>query len=69
MMCNSAELSERNLYQSGSICHRMRLQTLETNGTPLENSLYYTAVDDLSVDFKGLCAFHQKGNISLGHNE
>lgn len=47
----------------------MGLQTLETNGTPLENSLYYSAVDDLPVDFKDLCVFHQKGNISLGHNE
>lgn len=69
MMCNSTEVSGRNLYQSGSMCPSMGLQTLQPNATPLENSLHYSAVDDLPVDFKGLCAFHPKGNISLGDNE
>lgn len=68
-MCNSTEVSGRSLYQRGSICLGMGLQTLETNGSPLENSLYHSADDDLPADFKGLCAFLQKGNISLGDNE
>lgn len=47
----------------------MRLQTLEASGSSLENSLCYSALVDLPVDFKGLCAFHQKGNKSLGDDE
>lgn len=57
------------MHQSGSMCPRMGLQALETNGTLLENSLYCSAVDDLPEDFKGLCTFHQKWNIPLENNE
>lgn len=52
-----------------SVCLEMGLQTLETSGTPLENSLNHSAVDDLPLDFKGLCAFLQKGNMPLGDDE
>lgn len=69
MLCNSTEVSGRNLCQSRSMCHGMGLQTLETSDTSLENSLYYSVLDGLPVDFKGLCAFHQKGNKSLGDDE